>query len=313
MTPNNIGAAEAVAEAKPALEAAKAESARKPTAKARPARKQSGRQRMTLAKSAKASVEDRVAALAGLAVEVCKSEEKLESVLGLLRDANEPLEVRIAALQAVQAASFSVLTFEPCRGAWLAALRQVAADPDPEIRQSALGILMRERDGFAQKKLLEGLRKKEKALLPPEKALQLLSYDVHSDAYPVAREIVADPPNPAARREALRLLAADADSAPLFAKILRDKDELAEARQISAAALQSLRPDALQQHAREIVIDASDYPEIHATSLTALTQFGDEEAVMADDSLMKRVATMSGGASAKVKQSAKRFLGKYGR
>ena len=284
-----------------------------PAAEARPAKQRTGRQSMAMAKSAKASVEDRVAALAGLTAEVCKSEEKLESVLDLLRDAGQPLEVRLAALQAVQAASFSVLSFEPCRGAWLAALRQVAADPDPEIRQTALGILMREKDGFAQKKLLEGLRKPEKALLPPEKALQLLSYDVHSDAYPVAREIVRDPPNPMARREALRLLAADADSAPLFAQVLRDKDELAENRQISAAALQSLRPDALQQHAREIVIDDSEYPEIQATSLPALTQFGDEEAVMTDDALMKRVDTMSGGASAKVKQSAKRFLGKYAR
>jgi hypothetical protein len=291
----------------------KKKAAREPAAEARPARKRTGRQQMTLARSAKASVEDRVAALAGLTAEVCRSEEQLESVLDLLRDADQPLEVRLAAVQAVQAASFSVLTFEPCRGPWLAALRQVAGDPDPEMRQTALGILMREKDGFAQKKLLEGLRKPEKALLPPEKALQLLSYDVHSDAYPVAREIVRDPPNPMARREALRLLAADADSAPLFAKVLRDKDELAENRQISAAALQSLRPDALQQHAREIVFDASEYPEIQATSLTALTQFGDEEAVMTDDALLKRVDTMSGGASARVKQSAKRFLGKYAR
>jgi hypothetical protein len=291
----------------------KKKAAGKQAADTKPARKRTGRQSMTLAKSAKASVEDRVAALAGLTAEVCKSEEQLESVLDLLRDADQPQEVRIAALQAVQAASFSVLAFEPCRGAWLAALRQVAADPDPEIRQSALGILMREKDGFAQKKLLEGLRKPEKALLPPEKALQLLSYDVHSDAYPVAREIVRDPPNPMARREALRLLAADADSAPLFAKVLRDKDELAENRQISAAALQSLRPDALQDHAREIVFDESEYPEIQATSLTALTQFGDEEAVMTDDALMKRVDSLSGKAPAKVKQSAKRFLGKYSR
>jgi hypothetical protein len=282
-------------------------------ADARPARKRTGRQAMTLAKSARASVEDRVAALAELPLEVCGSDTNLEAVLDMLRDAEQPLEVRLAALQALQAASFSVVAFEPCRGEYMAALRKVATDPDPELRQRVLGILMREKDGFAQKKLLEGLRKPGKALLPPEKALQLLSYDVHSDAYPVAREIVADPPNPMARREALRLLAADADSAPLFAKVLRDKDELAENRQISAAALQSLRPDALQQHAREIVIDDSEYPEIQATSLTALTQFGDEEAVMTDDALMKRVDSLSGKAPAQVQQSAKRSLGKYGR
>jgi len=42
----------------------------------------------------------------------------------------------------------------------------------------------------------------------------------------------------------LRLLAADAGSAPLFEKILRDKDETKEARQVSAAALQTLNPEA---------------------------------------------------------------------
>ena len=75
---------------------------------------------------------------------------------------------------------------------------------------SALGILMRDKDGFAQKKLLDGLKDPAKALVPPEKALQLLSYDVHADAYEVARDIVKKPPNDDAKREALRLLAADA-------------------------------------------------------------------------------------------------------
>ena len=112
-----------------------------------------------------------------------------------------------------------------------------------ELRQRVLGILAREKDAYAQKKLLEGLRKPEKALLPPEKALQLLSYDVHADAYPVAREIVEHPPNPLAKREALRLLAADAASAPIFEKLVRDKNESVELRQLGAAALHALKPE----------------------------------------------------------------------
>ena len=39
---------------------------------------------------------------------------------------------------------------------------------------------------------LKDCRIASKALVPPEKALQLLSYDVHAEAYPVAREIVKD-------------------------------------------------------------------------------------------------------------------------
>ena len=85
-------------------------------------------------------------------------------MLKVLRDADEPVKVRLAALQALQAASFSVLAFEGCRGDYIATLRQVAEDPDPELRQRVLGMLMREKDGFAQKKLLEGLHDPDKAL-----------------------------------------------------------------------------------------------------------------------------------------------------
>jgi hypothetical protein len=176
-----------------------------------------------------------------------------------------------------------------------------------------LGILARDKDGFAQKKLLEGLRNPAKALVPPEKALQLLSYDVHAEAYPVARAIVNNPPNDLARREALRLLAADATAAPLFTKILRDKKESSEIRRISASALHSLQPSKLQQQARELLLDSSESDEMHATSLTAITQFGDTKAVAGDQALLRRVNSLSGKASPKIKQGARRFLTKYGR
>jgi len=163
------------------------------------------------------------------------------------------------------------------------------------------------------KKLMEGLKDPDKALVPPEKALQLLSYDIHAEAYPVARAILNKPPNQDAKREALRLLAADAKSAPVFEKLLRDKDETAEIRQISAAALQALKPDKLQENAREILLDDSEHDDIKATSLTALTQFGDEEAVAKDEALKKKVAKISTKGGAKVKRSARHFISKYGK
>ncbi len=263
--------------------------------------------------SAGRSVKERVAAMVEAPLAVCENDENLQATLGVLRNQDEPVEVRLAALQALQAASFSVLVFESCRGDYIATLREIVKDPDPELRQRVLGILARENDGFAQKKLLEGLQNPEKALVPPEKALQLLSYDIHADAYPVAREIVSKPPNATARREALRLLAADATAAPMFEKILLDKDESPEIRQISASALHALKPEKLQAHAREILLDTSEQDEVQAMSLTALTQFGDDEAVAKDEALLKRVDRLKGEASTKVKQGARRFLSKYGR
>jgi hypothetical protein len=276
-------------------------------------KKLSARAAMSIATGAKNTVRERVAALAQEPLAVCDSDKNLQAVLKVLRNKDEPVKVRLAALESLQAASFSVLAFESCRSDYIATLREVAEDTDMELRQRVLGILAREKDGFAQKKLLEGLQNPEKALLPPEKALQLLSYDVHAEAYTAAREIVSKPPNPMAKREALRLLAADATAAPLFEKILRDKDELREYRQISASALHSLNPEKLQAQAREILLDKSEYPEIQATSLTAISQFGDDAEVAKDEALLKSVDRLSDEGSTKVKQSARQFLTKYGR
>jgi hypothetical protein len=290
--------------------AKKRQATKRSTSARRP--KRSARSAMSVATNARKTVKQRVAALAEVPVAVCESDENLQAVLKVLRDKDEPVNVRLAALKSLQTASFSVVAFESCRGDYIGTLREVAEDSDPEIRQRVLGILAREKDGYAQKKLLEGLQHPEKALVPAEKALQLLSYDVHAEAYPIARSIVSKPPNAAARREALRLLAADASAAPVFEKILRDKDELAEIRQISASALQALKPEKLRAHAREMLLDTSEYDDIQATSLTALTQFGGE-AVAKDKALMKRVDRLRAKASTKVKQSARRFLDKYGR
>ena len=291
---------------------------RKAAKKAKPAKKataikRSMRSAMSVATNTESTVKQRVAAMAQAPLAVCESDKDLQGMLKVLANKDEPIKVRLAALQSLQAASFSVIAFESCRGDYIATLRKIADDPDPELRQRVLGILMRDKDGFAQKKLLEGLKNPDKALVPPEKALQLLSYDVHAGAYSVARAIVKKPPNGDARREALRLLAADAASAPLFEKLLRDKDELREIRQISASALHALKPEKLQQNARRILLDKSDYDDIKATSLTALEQFGDDVALGKDKALLKSVDRLSAGKGpTKYKQSARRFLSKHG-
>jgi hypothetical protein len=281
-------------------------SAKKPTAR------RSARGALSIATNAKKTVNQRVAAMSDLPLAVTDGEENLLAMMKVVKDQDEPIKVRLAALQSIQAASFSSAAFESCRSEWIATLRKVAEDPDPELRQRVLGILAREKDGFAQKKLLEGLKNPEKALVPPEKALQLLSYDVHAEAYSAARAIVGNPPSDDARREALRLLAADATSAPLFEKLLRDKDELREIRQISASALHVLNPEKLQEHARAMLLDTSEYEDIQATSLTALSQFGDDEAVSKDKALLKSVDRLSEkGKSTKYKKSARQFVSRY--
>ena len=291
----------------------KSKSAKKTTsAKKKSPAKRTSRAAFAVATNEKKSTQERAKAFVEAPLATIRSEETMEASLDVLRDREQPIKVRLAALQSLQAASFSVIEFEPYREDYLATLREIVDDPDEELRQRVLGILSRENDGYTQKRLLEGLQDPGKALVAPEKALQLLSYDVHAEAYPVAREILDQPPNPEAKREALRLLAADANSAPIFEKLMRDKDEDREIRQISAAALQAVKPKRFQEQARELLLDDKEYDDIQATALTALTQFGDEKAVAKDEKLLKQVDKLGRGKSAKIKKPAKFFLRRYG-
>jgi hypothetical protein len=269
---------------------------------------------LAIALDAKKPAKQRVAALLESPDLVCESEKNLQSVLGVLTDVKEPVDVRLAALETMQAARFGVVKFKDYRGEYIAALREVATDADPEMRQRSLGLLSRQKDSFAQKKLLEGLRNPAKALVPPEKALQLLGNDPHGDVYAVARDFVKNPPNPLAKREALRLLAADPAAAPVFEKVLRDKGEDAEIRQVAASALHSLNPGKLQEVARDIVLDPNEHKDVQAASLTALTYFGKRDAVQKDDALRKRVGQISRErkGEANVEQTAQQFISKYG-
>lgn len=289
----------------------KAVKAAKSSRKPKTAKKVTARKAMTVAISPQKSVAQRVAALAEMPLAMKENTENLSTVIQLLGDKNEPTEVRLEALETLQTASFLVTKFAPYRGEYIATLRKVAKAPNAELRQAALSVLARMKDGFAQKILLEGLQTPEKALLPAEQSLQLLSYDIHADAYAVAREIAGKPPNAAARREALRLLSADAKAVPLFERLLRDKNEAAEIRQLSAVALNALNPQKLQSHAREVVLDATEEDEVQATCLTALEHFGDPATMSQDTVLRQRVQEMRDQSPKQTKESAKRFLEKY--
>jgi hypothetical protein len=264
---------------------------------------------LSVATNAKKPTTERLAALAQVPQAILASDENLQKLLEVVRNTEEPVQVRLEAINALATAAFAVTTFEPYRNDYIATLQAVADDPNQEIRESALGLLAAEKNKFAQKKLLDGLKNPAKALVPPEKALQLLGYDVHTEAYAAARDIVNNPPNELAKQEALRLLAADPNSTKLFEKLLLDKDEKREVRQVAASALNSLAPQKLQEYARDILLDDSEYEDIQATSLTAVKQFGDEEEVAGDKALLKSVNRLSSAAkSSKYKKSAKDFL-----
>src|SRR4051812_35998245 len=80
---------------------------------------------IAVATSAKNPVKARVAAMAQASRVVCEDDQNLQAVLKVLRSTDEPTPVRLAALQAMQAASFSSPQFESCRADYLATLRSI--------------------------------------------------------------------------------------------------------------------------------------------------------------------------------------------
>src|SRR5215216_5108576 len=187
----------------------------------------------------------RASALRAIGWEIGNREESINVLLELLQDKTQPREVRVAALQALQMLAFISPLFMSKRPEFLAALRTIVDDPDGAIRQAALEILAMEKDEYGQRRLNEGLDDPSRALVSPEKAVQLLGQDVHADLYPRLREMIQNPPSPESRE--------------LLVGLLKDKDEDLKIRTFSAVALQSLDPAEFTEQAREIVLDNTEH------------------------------------------------------
>src|SRR6478736_2771095 len=189
----------------------------------------------------------RLAAVPIVADMAARDTALIDRLIGLVADRQEPAELRVAAIDALQGLAFLVIPFAPKRPAYLETLRSNVDDPDPTFRRRALGILSRAEDEYAQRRLIEGLEHPSKALVPAAKAIQYLGYDVHADYFPILRRIAEKPPTAAAQREAIRLLAADPNAKTLLRRILHDKAEPAKSRHVSAMALQALAPESFQR------------------------------------------------------------------
>ena len=92
---------------------------------------------MAIASSKRSSESERVAALAEVPLAVCENEKNLQAVLSILRNRQEPVVVRLAALQSMATAAFSVVAFESSRNEYIATLRAIAVDEDAESSAGA--------------------------------------------------------------------------------------------------------------------------------------------------------------------------------
>jgi len=234
--------------------------------------------------------------------------EQVAALLATLRNQEEPLTVRMAALQALAALDFLGPRFTPFRADYKEALREVATDAKSELRESALELLAIEKDPFAQTLLVDGLKQPKQALVSEARAIQFLGYDDHAEFIPLVRQVFKRAKG-VAREEALRVLGTDPQSEKLFARLLKDKSETRNIRRISVSGLQSLNPEAFEKAARTIVADESDDNDIRATSLAALAYGREAREKPADPKLVSTVEKIGETTrSPALRSAARRFM-----
>lgn len=234
--------------------------------------------------------------------------QRVAELLTTLRDREEPPTVRLAALQALAALDFLGPRFAPFRADYKQALRDGATDRERKLRENALELLAIDKDPYAQELLIGGLKAPKDALVSEAKAIQLLGYDDHAEVMPIVREVYKRAKG-VAREEALRLLATDPQSEKLFDQLLKDKNEKRSVREISASGLQSLNPEAFEKSARKIVADESDYDDIRAVSLSALTHGREARHKRTDPKLIDTVQKVGKKTRSRaMRSSVQRFL-----
>jgi hypothetical protein len=252
----------------------------------------------------------RIALIDEASVAAVEKPSVVQAMIRILRDPAEVDTVRLAALQALQQNTFSRAGFRRYDADYREALRSAATDDDAGLRDQALERLALMRDEYAQRLLVDGLQDPDQALVPPQRALQLLGNDVHAEHYPLLRDLVDTSTQPAVRRSALRLLAADSDATDMFARIAADKSEDPAARATSAIALQSLAPAQFQDVARDVVLDDDDDQKVRATFVNAIAHRDDTP----PDEVVAKVRSMAApqAPSGALRTAARQFVQQRG-
>ncbi|WP_439697022.1 hypothetical protein ACFGVS_00670 [Mucilaginibacter sp. AW1-7] len=207
--------------------------------------------------------------IAGLLFE---RQDIFELVLGILQDREEVLPMRISALNILKQSTFLEVKFNKYLPAYLAALRGLMDDPEPMIRDQVMGVLGKFKDEYLQRRVIEGLEEPGKALVPPERGVQLLGYDIHAEQYPLLQKLLENPPNAQTKIEAARILALDPNSKDLLLDRLKDKGELKDVRSSSALAVQSFAPEEFKSFAANAITDHTEYDDLKSLLLTTITQ-----------------------------------------
>jgi hypothetical protein len=228
--------------------------------------------------------------IASLIRRAYQEEEALDQLFAIVSDPSADVLQRRAALEGLRELAIASRVLKERNVQLITMLRGLVEDPDQELRETAISMLAQRKDEFVQRRLLDGLERREEPLVDDAQAIVLLGNDIHAGFIPTMRRLAKESPDQAVRLEATKLLAADPASADLLFEIFDDKGEDDEVRRASASALMSVARERFEPRAKEAVLDEDDTEQVRAASLTALTHFAGPEQI--DSDFIARVANV---------------------
>lgn len=234
--------------------------------------------------------EIRVAAMRKIRNHIGREAELIELMVDMLKDSTENLAVREETYLTLKANTFSSPVLNADKSIFKNALRAVATDDNASLREPALETLAAEKDEYAQRLLIDGLSGEGQAYLPADKAIRYLSYDLHSDYYPVIFDVLQkSEDNSQIQIEATRVLGGYEKARSYIAKKLKDTKSSIQLRKICAATLNANDQEYFIEQAKEIIVNDQDDQEFRSFCLDALAKTPQISKIRMDEKFNNRV------------------------
>ncbi|MBB2701063.1 UNVERIFIED_ORG: hypothetical protein GGI66_005777 [Rhizobium esperanzae] len=233
----------------------------------------------------------------------------IRTLLNVAGDETLDASARKAALNKLGAAEFQPSEFADFHAEYIALLRRLAVDPNRDIRIAALDRLTLTGDVEAQKLLREGLENIRKPLVSAAKAIQLLARDDHGGSLSVFRALATEATGQV-REQALRALAADQRSVPLFEKIVADKEEKTRIREIAAMNLKSTSIKRFADAARKLVLDDEEDDRLKAAAVSAIAHTSEAVGKVASKTFVNALENLGSATKSRALKSSINRLSK---
>lgn len=240
-----------------------------------------------------------------------QDEQILPQILTIIANSSAPLNLRRASLGVLEEMLFSSMTAHERHDEIFAVLRELTRNQNRALREPAFQILAAHGDGATQAQLLEGLKSRKDAPLPPDESVRLLGLHPRSEMYPVLHQVLVSSPDEKTKVECVRLLGGYEPSRKIIVGFLQNPNESTALRHAALATLNANDPGQLAVHALSVIGDEKAPVSLRVYGILAVQQRRVSQKMLLSgagefDRAVQRLAEDS--RSMDVREAARRYL-----